>query len=93
MKFSSSRAREVWRCTSIWNKIEELLDTDRSGSVVLEEIIRRGGRLTSHDDFGFAELVLTVGWYIWWERRHKVHREKIQTPFRLAMSITVLYRN
>jgi hypothetical protein len=45
--FLCDRAREVWRCLGIWGKIEELTSVDRSGSVVVEEIIRRGGRLTS----------------------------------------------
>jgi hypothetical protein len=62
---------------------------DRPGSVVVEEIIRRGGRLVS-EDIGFAELVLTAGWYIWWERRKNVYGEYVQTPFRSALSIIVL---
>jgi hypothetical protein len=42
---------------------------------------------------GLAELVLTAGWYIWWERRQKVHGESIQFPNRSALSIIVLARN
>jgi ribonuclease HI len=45
------------------------------------------------DNVGFAELVLIAGWYIWWERRQKVHGENIQTPLRSAMSIMVLAKN
>jgi uncharacterized iron-regulated membrane protein len=46
-----------------------------------------------HYNVGFAELVLIVGWYIWWERRQKVHGANIQTLLRSAMSITVLPKN
>jgi hypothetical protein len=27
------------------------------------------------DDVGFVELVLNEEWYIWWERREKLHGE------------------
>jgi hypothetical protein len=33
------------------------------------------GRLSAMDDVGFVELVLNAEWYIWWERREKVHGE------------------
>jgi hypothetical protein len=45
------------------------------------------------NNVGFAELVLCAGWYIWWERRKKVHNEEIQTPFRSATSIVVITKN
>ena len=42
---------------------------------------------------GFVELVLTAGWYMWWERRKFVHGESTQTPFTSAMSIAALTSN
>jgi ribonuclease HI len=45
------------------------------------------------DNVGFSELVLCAGWYIWWERRQKVHNEEIQTPFRSATSIVLITKN
>ena len=50
--------------------------TDRSGSVIIDDIIRREEQVDALD-VGLAELVLTVGWYIWWERRQFVHGEII----------------
>jgi uncharacterized iron-regulated membrane protein len=41
-------------------------------------------------EVGFAELILTVGWYIWWERRQIVHGETVQRPSRSAMAIVAL---
>jgi hypothetical protein len=70
-----------------------MLHLDRSGSVVVQDIIMRGGRLSSLEDIGFAELVLTFCWYIWWERRQKVHGENVQTPSRSSMSIVVMATN
>jgi hypothetical protein len=93
MLFTCQRAKEVWRCLGLWGALEEILIQDRSGSVIVEEIIRKGGRLQLMDNVGFAELVLCAGWYIWWERRQKVHNEEIQTPFRSATSIVVITKN
>jgi hypothetical protein len=93
MIFSCPRAREVWGCLGLTSRLDSVTNIDRSGSVVVEEIICRGGRLSSIDNVGFAELVRIAGWYIWWERRQKVHGENIQTPLRSAMSIMVLAKN
>lgn len=42
---------------------------------------------------GLAGLVLTAGWYLWWERRQHVHGENVQQPARSAMSIAALTKN
>ena len=93
MLFTCDRAREVWRCLGVWDRIEEVLNIDRSGSILMEEIIRIGGKIPALNNVGLVELVLTAGWYIWWERRKFVHGESIQTPFISAMSIAVLTTN
>jgi len=41
--FACSRAREVWSALGIWQQIQALMAEDRSGSVVLQEAIRREG--------------------------------------------------
>ena len=50
--------------------------TGRLGSVILEEIITREEQIQNLD-VGFAELVITAAWYIWWERRQLVHGETV----------------
>ena len=42
--FACSQAREVWSALGIWQQIQALMAEDRSGWVVLQEAIRRGGR-------------------------------------------------
>ena len=76
----------------IWESLVQLLAVDRSGAIVLEEVIRRDGQVRAMD-VGMAELILTGGWYIWWERRQYVHGENIQRPSRSALSIAALTRN
>jgi hypothetical protein len=67
MIFTCERAKKVWRSLGIEEKIQSLTLTDRSGLVILEEIITREEQIQNLD-VGFAELVITAAWYIWWER-------------------------
>jgi hypothetical protein len=91
--FSCTRAKDIWDYLGLSNRLDSVTSIDRSGSVLLEEIITRGGCVPSLDNIGFAEIVLIAGWYIWWERRQIVHGEKVQIPFRSAMNIRVLAMN
>jgi ribonuclease HI len=91
--FSCARAKQIWSDLGLSELIESVMEVDRSGSVVIEEIIRRGDRVEAIGNIGLAEIVLIAGWYIWWERRQLVHGEKVQTTFRSAMSIRVLAMN
>ena len=72
--------------------IFDLLAIDRLGSIVLEEVIR-GGELVQGLDVGLAELILTGGWFLWWERRPIVHGESVQRPARSGLSIVSLTKN
>jgi hypothetical protein len=59
----------VWRYLGVTEKVNDLQQqTDRSGSVIMKEIITRAEKVSSLGDIGFKELVLTAGWYLWWER-------------------------
>jgi hypothetical protein len=44
-------------------------------------------------EVGFAELILTGGWFLWWKRRQLVHGENIQRPSRSGLSIASLAKN
>ena len=55
--FTCDSAKVVWSAVGIWGMISSLLSTDRSGSIILEEIIRRGEKIGSLD-IGMVELVL-----------------------------------
>ena len=74
MIFTSDRAKAV---LGVWEKILEVIGTDRYGSIIIEEVLRRG-EIVDHLGAGFLELILTGGWYLWWERRKLVHGENIQ---------------
>ena len=91
--FTCQRAQAIWRCLGVWDRIREVIVEDHSGSVILEEILRRNVMLSELNNVGFAELILTGGWYLWWERRQVVHGEAVQSFARSAMSIVVLSQN
>ena len=76
----------------VWEKILEVIGTDRSRSVIIEEVLRRG-ETVDHLGVGFSELILTGGWYLWWERRQLVHGENIQRPSKSGLSIATLTKN
>ena len=42
---------------------------------------------------GLAELILTGGWYLWWERRQFTHGESIKRPAKSGLSIATLTKN
>ena len=92
MIFTCARSEAVWRSIGVWERIRNLLGIDRSGSVLLEEIIRQQEQLHGLD-IGLAELILTGGWYLWWERRQLTHGESVQPPPRSGLAIAALAKN
>ena len=76
----------------VWQHIKKLLMIDRSGSALIQEIIRNGGE-ERELKLGRAELILTGCWYIWWQRRQLVHGEEVQNPPRSALSIATITTN
>ena len=78
MIVTCDRAKQVWCSLGMWEKIQHHLETDRSGSVILEEIIRRVEQIDVLE-VGFAELILIAGLVylvgktancLWKERSH-----------------------
>jgi ribonuclease HI len=60
--------------------------------VILEEIIINEDHIQALQ-VGLAELVLTAGWYNWWERRQFTNEESVQKSSRSAMAIVALTKN
>jgi len=89
---SCDHAKAVWKSIGMWNRINTMLDPDHSGSVVLQEVIQRGEHVQELD-IGLAELILTGGWYLWWERRKITHGENVSRPARSDLTIVSLTKN
>ena len=62
-------------------------------SVVVAELINRSRPLAFLNHLRVAELILTGGWFIWWERRKLVQGETIQSQGRATLSIATLTTN
>jgi hypothetical protein len=92
--FSCSRAKDIWRSLGILPYIESAISLNRSGSVVLEEILRdliqvQNGIIKTD----LKELILVGAWYIWWQRREFVKGESVSPPRQSAFSIQALKSN
>ena len=57
--FMCPRAKDVWCQLGLWQRLEEILIEDRSVSVLLQEILRRGDPAPNFGGVGFAEAILT----------------------------------
>ena len=68
------------------------MEINQSGSIVLEELIHRGEQIQGLE-VGLAELILTGGWYLWWQSRQLTHGESVQPPSRSGLSIVSLTKN
>lgn len=58
--------------------IDQAIQVDRSGSVVLEFILSlQDHQLAVHPELNFKQVIIVGGWYLWWIRRQVTHNETI----------------
>ena len=92
--FTCLRARQVWSSLGLLDAIDTALPVDRSGSVVLEEILRnKNPCIPSLGRIGFKEAVAIGSWYIRWQRREAVKGEQVKNLTRSAFAILALTTN
>ena len=74
--------------------IDQAMLVDRSGSVVLEELLRNHFNTPDHlAAVGLKEIIAVGAWYIWWQRREAVKGETVAPPSRTSFSIHALALN
>lgn len=94
LMFTCQRAKEVWKSLGLLDAIKEALIVDRSGSVVLEEFLRKEIKLSPNlCNLGFNESISVGAWYIWWQRRESVKGNSVAPPERSAFAIQALTAN
>lgn len=92
--FICKRAKEVWKSLGLDEIIDQALCTDRSGSVVLEEILRLPLQKSPVlGQLGLQETIAVGGWYIWWERREAVKGNRVKLPPSSAFAIQAITAN
>ena len=60
---------------------------------MVAEIIKGSKRVENLNHIGLAELILTTGWYMWWECRKLTHAETVQKPAISVVAIAMLASN
>jgi hypothetical protein len=74
--------------------INEALITDRSGSEVLEVLLRdQTTKFPSFDSIGLKETIGIACWYLWWIRRQRTHDEPVPPLGKCKMSILSIVAN
>lgn len=94
MMFKCDRALEVWEVLGLTNIIQSAALEDRSGSVVLEHLLRsRQLAIPGLSGLEVKEVIATAAWFIWWRRRELKHNGTTPIPSRLALSIKAMVSN
>ncbi|XP_047079825.1 LOW QUALITY PROTEIN: histidine-rich protein PFHRP-II-like [Lolium rigidum] len=92
--FGCLRAKETWSELGLMDDIQHALLVDRSGSVVLEHILRSPNRDAPNlERVSLHELIAVGGWYIWWQRREAVKGERVSPPKNSTFAIKALTAN
>jgi ribonuclease HI len=92
--FRFATAMELWSSLGIANTIEEAQLIDRSGSAILEHLLRdEENKFSGFDNIGQNEVIGVACWYLWWIRRRRTHEESVPPMLRCKMSILSIVSN
>jgi hypothetical protein len=92
--FKCKRAKSVWKALGLQDVISQATRANRSGSIVLEDILQSPRRKSPIlGQLGLQETILVAGWYIWWQRREAVKEERVASPISSPFSIQALTVN
>jgi ribonuclease HI len=92
--FSCPVAEEIWKELRLDSIINEVVGEDRSGSVVLEILLRQpASSMPNMPQIRVQELIGVTCWYLWWLRRKRTHGEPVPQVKTCATSILGLTAN
>jgi ribonuclease HI len=92
--FQCPAAKDIWQALDLNTFIDGVSQLDRSGSVVLELIIRReDNTMPGFQNINLKELVLTTCWYLWWTRHRLTHDQSIPPLSKRKLSILAMVAN
>jgi hypothetical protein len=79
---------------NIQHIIDDAIIVDRSGSAILEHILRQDmDEVPGLNLINLKELVMVACWYMWWLRRRRVRDEEVPPLNRCKMSILAITAN
>ena len=94
MVFKCPEAMIIWRGLGLENVINNEIRDDRSGSVVLQEILKSTPTsVPGYERIRIHDTVAVAAWYIWWLRRRRTHGESVPPVKRCVASILVIAAN
>jgi ribonuclease HI len=86
--FQCETARDIWQSLGLSNIIHEAMVIDRSGSAVLEHLIRLPDNIMPGlTVVKMKETILVTAWYLWWIRRRRTHNEAVPPLYKCKLSI------
>jgi ribonuclease HI len=94
MLFTCNRAEEVWKAMGLLDYIKQTSLGERSGSSILEDLIRDYQNKTQV--LGLLNMVESIAvtcWYIWWQRRELVNGKSVTSPTSTGFAIAALTAN
>jgi ribonuclease HI len=83
----------LWESLGITQIMDEVTGDDRSGSAVLEILLRRQDVTLPGFEVGLKEVIAIGCWYLWWIRRQRTHNEQVPPMFKCKMSILTIASN
>ena len=92
--FQCTSATELWRRLGVTHIIDQALQVDRSGSVILEFILSlQDQQLAVHLELNFKQVIIVGGWYLWWIWRRVTHNEAIPSAWKWPLSVLSISSN
>ena len=91
MLFCCSKAKEVWKKQGLDQVIKRACEVDYAGEAVLEFLLSMPEWELTIGIRNVHELIAISTWYLWWERRKLVHKEKAQDANRSPWEFVQLH--
>jgi hypothetical protein len=86
--------KELWSALGIADIVEEAMLEDRSGSGILEVLLRSSNNvIIGLDNVGIKETIAITCWYLWWIRRRRTHGEDVPPLYKCKLSILTMVAN
>lgn len=86
--FTCERTAHLWKALGVTHLISDVVHTDRSGSVILEQIFHQMNQpLQCMPSVHVHEIIAIGAWYLWWLRRQSTHNEPIPPMSRWPLSV------
>jgi ribonuclease HI len=92
--FKCDLAANIWSELGIADYIHEAMEDGRSGSQVLEALLKTDSSLLpGYSSIKVHEVIAISAWYIWWLRRKISHGEQIPPIHKCVISIRAIASN